>query len=91
MPTEEQKPRLSNFEVEEKSGEADAILNNPVFRSAVDEIHSRAVGTLVTADVGSLTAQQAHAMIKAINEIKTQLGQYIVDDHMRKKYAKGDK
>jgi len=91
MPNEPQKPRLSNFEVEEKAGEANAILNNPVFKMAMDEIHSRAVGTLVGADVGSLTATQAHAMIKAVNELKTQLSQYEVDNQMRQKYYKGDK
>ena len=91
MPNDLEKSRLSNFEVDERAGEADAILNNPVFRQAMDEIHSRQVGILVGADVGSLTATQAHAMIRAINELKTQLQQYRVDADLRHKYHKGDK
>jgi hypothetical protein len=88
---EEQKPRLSNFEVEEKAAEAESILDNPVLKEALDSIHSRALGTLTAEDVGSLTAAHAHAMIKAITELREQLKQYIADHKVRQKYNKGDK
>ena len=92
MPNDLEKSRLSDLEVDERAGEADAILSNPVFRAAMDEIHSRAVGILVASDVGSLTATQAHAMLRAVNELMTQLKQFRTDADMRKKYhSKGDK
>jgi hypothetical protein len=45
----------------------------------------------MSTDVGSLTATQAHAMIKAVSELKAQLGQYVADNKMRQKFNKGDK
>jgi len=91
MPNDQQKPRLSNYEIEQRAGEANSILRHPVFISALEEVYSRAVGTLLGADVGSLTATQAHAMMKAINDLQAQLKQYEVDHELRNKYHKGDK
>lgn len=90
MPNEDQKPRLSNYEVEEKAGRAKAILQDPVFIEAMGDVYSRAVGTLLSADVGSLTATHAHAMMKAISDIQAQLKQYETDHKVRQKYNKGD-
>jgi hypothetical protein len=84
------KPRLSQFETEEKAAEAEAILNHEVFEDAIDEVYSRAMNILIDADVGSLTASTAHATIKALEDIKDQLEQYITDRKMREKYGKGD-
>ena len=91
MSNEDQKPRLSNFEVEEKALEADTILHNPVFIEAIEQVYSRAVGTLLSADVGSLTATHAHGIMKAIVDIQAQLKEYIADHKVRQKYNKGDK
>jgi len=84
-------PRLSNFEVEERASEAEGIMNSPVMKSALEDIHSRALGTLMAEPVGSLTATQAHAMLKAVTEFRGQLEQYIADHKVRQKYNKGDK
>ena len=81
-----QDKRLSNLEVDELAADAKELLNNPTFKKAVDAVYSRAVGTLLTADIGSLTAQQAHAIMRATAEIKSQLEQYITDAKMRQKY-----
>jgi hypothetical protein len=75
---------LSDHEVDERAAEAQALLDNPVFTSAIDDVYSRALGTLLSADVGSLTASTAHATMKAIRDIRTQLGNYITDNKMRK-------
>jgi len=83
--------RLNNHEVEEKSMEAEARLNDPVLKEALNDIYSRAVGTLLEAEVGSLTASAAHATMKAIIDLIAQLEQYIADNKMRQKYNKGDK
>lgn len=87
---QESKPRLSNLEVEEKASDAEHILQHYVFRGAMDDIYSRAEGTLLSAEVGSLTASAAHATMKAIADISKQLEQYIDDHKMRQKYHKGD-
>jgi hypothetical protein len=91
METPDQKPRLTNYEVEEKAIEAEGLLANPVLVSALDDIHSRHMGTLLESDVGSLTAGAAHASIKAITDLREQLKQYIADHKVRQKYNKGDK
>jgi len=83
-----QKSQLSDYEVDERAEEAKSILANPVFTSALADIHSRAYGTLLSADVGSLTASTAHATLKAIRDIKGQLEYYITDQKMRKRFGK---
>jgi hypothetical protein len=85
------KPRLSNFEVQEKAAEAQALLGNSVFVNAMDDTYSKAIGILLKAEVGSLTASAAHASMKAVQDIKAQLEEYIADHKMRQKYNKGDK
>lgn len=80
------KPRLNNFEVEEKATSATEILHHPVFQGAMDDIYSRAEGILLSADIGSLTASSAHAIMKAVTDIHKQLEEYVTDDKMRKKF-----
>ena len=87
-PTEHK--RLSDFEVDERAAEAQSILNNSVFVDALDDVYSRALGTLLNADVGSLTASTAHATMKAIRDVRSQLEQYITDKKMRTKFSKGE-
>jgi hypothetical protein len=83
--------RLSDNEIEVRALEAEALLNHSIFRMALDDVYSRSLGTLLGADIGSLTASTAHASMKAITDIKAQLNQYISDHKMRQKYTKGDK
>ena len=84
----QEKPRLSDFQIDERAAEARDILHNPVFQEAMDDIYSRAVGTLSNVEVGGLTATSAHATMKAIIDIKMQLEQYITDHKMRRKFPK---
>lgn len=86
-----QKSRLSDHEINERAEEAKAILANPVFMAALGDIHSRAYGTLLAADVGSLTASTAHATLKAIRDIRGQLEYYITDQKMRQRYGSPQK
>lgn len=88
MQTDNPERRLSNLEVEERAADAKALLNSEVFNRALDDVRSRQLGILINADVGSLTAGAAHAMLKALEEIKNQLDQYIADNKMRQKYHK---
>jgi hypothetical protein len=84
----DQKPRLSDFEIDERAAEAQAILDNSVFMNALDDVYSRSLGILVNADVGSLTASTAHASIKAIRDVKKQLEEYVTDKKMRQRFGK---
>ena len=86
----EQAKRLPNHEVEERAVQAHAIINDPVFQDAIDDVYSKAINDILAAEVGSLTASAAHASMKAIMDIRRQLEEYISDDKMRKKYHKGD-
>ena len=83
--------QLSDYEIDERATEADVLLQNPVFISALDDVYSRAAGTLLNSDVGSLTASTAHATMKAVSAIRSQLEQYINDRKMRQKFTKGIK
>jgi hypothetical protein len=83
--------RLNNYETEEKAIEAAARLNDPILQGALNEIYSGALGTLLEAEVGSLTASTAHATMKAVIAIIAQLEQYVADNKMRQKFGKGDK
>lgn len=81
------RPRLSDYQLDERAAEAKAILDNSVFRDALDDVYSRALGTLLNADIGSLTASTAHATMKAIRDVRSQLEQYVMDKKMREKFG----
>lgn len=90
-PLQSEQPRLDNHDVEEKAAIAKSLLDNPVLHDALLDIYSRASGTLLDAEPGTLTATSAHAMMKSVLDLQLQLEQYISDDKMRQKYNKGDK
>ena len=91
IPSDQQQPRLSNMEVADKAADARALLNDNVLVKALNDIYSKAAGTLVSAEIGSLTATHAHAMMKAVLDLEAQLKEYVADDKLRQKYNKGDK
>ena len=88
LPNQESKPRLSNLQVDERAAEAQGLLDNSVLKDALNDVYSRALGTLLNADVGSLTASTAHATMKAIRDVKKQLEDYITDKKMRERFNK---
>ena len=90
-PLQPEPSRLDNRGVTEKAEKAKAVLDSEVLHDALLDIYSRASGTLLDAEVGSLTASSAHAMMKSVLDLQLQLEQYISDDKMRQKYNKGDK
>lgn len=79
--------QLSSLEREEKAADATMILNHPVFQEAMDAVYSRAEGILLTADIGGLTASSAHAIMKAVKDIRSQLQSYITDDKLSRKFS----
>jgi hypothetical protein len=88
LPNQGSKPRLSNLQVDERAAEAQGLLDNSVLKDALDDVYSRALGTLLNADVGSLTASTAHATMKAVRDVKKQLEDYITDKKMRERFNK---
>src|SRR3954470_2152859 len=90
-PFQAEPERLSNHDVEEKAAIAQSLLDNPVLKEALLDIYSRASGTLLDEEPGTLTAASAHAMMKSVIDFELQLQQYISDNKMRQKYNKGDK
>lgn len=90
QPFHKDQPRLNNFETAEKAAIAQALLDNPVIQDALIAIYSKAAGTLLTTDPGTLTATSAHAMMKSVIDLQNQLKEYVSDDKVRQKYNKGD-
>ena len=82
------KPRLSDYQVDERAAEAQELLDNSVLKDALEDVYSRAVGTLLNADVGSLTASTAHATMKSVRDVKKQLEDYVTDKKMRDRFGK---
>jgi hypothetical protein len=91
QPFHQPSPRLNNHETAEKAAQAQALLDNSVLQDALIGIYSKAAGTLLKEDVGSLTAHAAHAMMKSVIDLQHQLEEYVSDDKIRQKYNKGDK
>lgn len=80
--------RLSDYEVEQRAGEAEHLMRHPLLAEAFEAIYSQALGTLMNADTGSLTASTAHATMKAVRDIEKQLQNYVSDHKMRQKFSK---
>lgn len=79
-------PPLSDLEIDNKAAEAKDLLANPLLQEALGTVYSAAVQQLLNADVGSLTAATAHAMMKTIPAVRTQLESYINDAKVRTKF-----
>lgn len=80
---------LSQLELEERAATARDFLNNPIFMEALAAMHSRQAGILMAADVGSLTASAAHAMMKAIGELQSELESIVTDKKISDRMNRG--
>lgn len=81
-----QRRQLSDFEIDERAAEAKALLNNPLLQEVLSAVYSGAEQQLLNAEVGSLTAATAHAMMKVIPAVRSQLEAYLTDAKMRDKF-----
>jgi hypothetical protein len=77
------------MELEERAASARALLSDPIFRDVLDTMYSRHIGILAGADIGSLTASAAHAMLRAINELRSELESIVTEKKMHDKFHKG--
>lgn len=75
-------PQRTRFEIEERRCDAEALLNNPMFQEAMQGIWDAAIQKLLIAPIGDLTATQAHATMRAIDEIRNHLKSVVNDDKM---------
>jgi hypothetical protein len=80
---------LSPLEIEERAATARDILNTPLIRELFETMHSRQVGILLEAPVGSLTASAAHAMMRAIRELQSELQSVVTDKKMYERFNRG--
>lgn len=64
---------MTNIERDARSAEARSILNSDVFKSIMADLENRAIASLKSSTIGDLTAQAAHARIKALDEILGEL------------------
>jgi hypothetical protein len=84
------KPRLNDFEVEERSASAAALLADPVVGMALDSLRESYMINLMDAEVGSPESQSAHAGLKILQDFKASLEAMITEKKMRAKYSRSD-
>ena len=83
------KPRLSDIEVDERATEAVFLLEHPLLQECMDNIYSRYIVQLQNADINTLTAATAHAMIKAVSELRSELTAVLTEQKLRSKHNRG--
>jgi len=91
LPMSSKKKQLSPLEMEERAAVARDFLNNPIIQEIFADMSSRQVGILYEADIGSLTAGTAHAMLRAIDSVKSELESILTDKKMHDKFYRETK
>lgn len=76
---------LSSLELDELAADAKQCLVSKGFNHALDTIMQRNIQTLCTEPVGSLTANQAHASMKALTDLRGELQSLINSETIRNK------
>lgn len=82
MPTRQYKQALSHLEIEERAATARDFIDNPMIQGMFDGMRSRQLGILMNAEIGSLTASAAHAMLLAIEGVQGELESIVTDKKM---------
>ena len=82
------KQALSPLELDERAATARDFLTNPLVQEAFDTIHSRHLGILMSSPIGSLTASAAHAMLLAVEGIKSELESMVTDKKMHDRFRR---
>lgn len=70
-------------EVQLKAHDAQKILDDPVMKEVHFNLRKRYFDTLLAEPVGSLTAQQQHAKLLALEDVFAELKSFITDEKMR--------
>lgn len=71
--------KLSPIQLEERAAEAVAVLGNEIFNSVFADLQKEYLEALIQAEVGGLTAVQAHASMKALEAVRQKLQSYVND------------
>lgn len=71
--------KLQPHEIDELAANARAILGNPAFKTAQEDIQQTVLETLKQEQVGSSAALAAHASMKALGDIEARLTSYITN------------
>ena len=72
--------QLSPLERQERANDARHLLNHPLLLEAFDALQKRSIEELLAARLGDLTAQEAHARMKALDEIRGYLNSIVNDE-----------
>lgn len=83
------KQPLSDIEVDERATEAVFLLEHPLLQECMENIYSRYITALQNADINTLTATTAHAMIKAVGELRSELTSILTEQKLRSKRNRG--
>lgn len=80
--------KLSEAEIEQMAALSAELDNNKVFQSIITTLTAEAIQELLTCEVGGLTAQAAHARMKALNDIKARIKGFQNDAVMMRRRRK---
>lgn len=70
---------------QEKAQAAQILLDDPIFKEAVNKLRGSYLQELLVTQPGELTAQAAHAKLLALEDVVQQLNSIITDEKMRQR------
>lgn len=79
------------LELDERAANAKALLNNSLFKEAVDKLRGEYTAKLIQTEPGTLTAAAAHASLRALEDVIAGLQSVINDQKMAKQTGKSSK
>jgi hypothetical protein len=77
--------KLDPLQVQERAHEAQSIIDSPVFKEAHLALRKQYFNDLLQAPVYDLTARQAHARLRALEDVIGQLKSFVTEDKMAKR------
>ena len=73
------------LEIQEQAQAAQRTLDDPIFKQVHFNLRKKCFNALLQAPVGSLTAQQQHAMLLALEDVVAELQSFITEDKMQQR------
>lgn len=73
------------LEIQELAQEADKLLNSPFWKLVHFELRQEYFNTLLTEQPYSLTAQHAHARLRALEDVVAKLNSFKTEEQMQRR------
>lgn len=73
------------LQIQEQAAEANALLSSELFKEVHFRLRKTYFNRLLESPVGSLTAQQAHAMLLALEDVVAELKSFMVEEQMQQR------